>query len=292
MKLRMNKRDINQMRFSGILLLLVILIAGCQEQNNKDKKPIAKIRNEYLYLSDLNGVIPEDKSEEDSAIIAKNYIDKWIKKQLLLKKAERNLSEERKDIAKQIEDYRASLLIYRYQQQLIDQKLDTVVTNEEIEKYYNENSSNFVLDKNLAKILYIKLSADSPNIEDVKRWYRSSDEEDLNKLRDYCYQYADKFDDFDNQWIDFNNFIKNLPLEIDQPERFFKNNKYIPIQDDNVLHLIRIEDYKLKGTQAPRNYVRDKIKNIILNKRKHELLKGLENDIYNQALNHNEFVIY
>ncbi|MGM0530703.1 MAG: hypothetical protein ACQER7_05070 [Bacteroidota bacterium] len=282
----------NQMKFPGILFILVFIIAGCQEQNNNDKKPIAKIHDKHLYPSDLKGVIPEDKSEEDSSLIAKNYIDKWIKKQLLLEKAEKNLPEEQKDISKEIQEYRASLLIYRYQQELIDQKLDTVISNEEIENYYDENSSNFVLDKNLAKILYIKLPVNSPNIENVRRWYRSDEEEDLDKLIDYCYQYADKFDDFDNQWIDFGSFIKNLPLEVSQPQRFFRNNKYIEERDGDILHFIRINDYTVRGSQAPMNYVRDKIENIIINKRKHQLLKRLENDIYNQALNHNEFVIY
>lgn len=292
MKSETNKRGMNQMKFTGMLFLLVFVVAGCQEQNDKDKKPIARIHDKYLYLSELKNVIPENKSEEDSALIAKNYIDKWIKKQLLLKNAERNLPKEQKDITKQIEEYRASLLIYRYQQELIDQKLDTVIPNEEIKNYYNDNASNFVLDKNLAKILYIKLPLNSPNIENVRRWYRSNDEEDLEELEDYCYQYADKFDDFDNQWIDFDSFLKNLPLEISQPQRFFRNNRYIEEREGNALHFIRINDYTLRGNQAPMDYVRDKIKNIIINKRKHQLLKSLENDIYNQALNHNEFVIY
>lgn len=292
MKSETNKRGMNQMKFTGMLFLLVLIVAGCQEQNDKDKKPIARIHDKYLYLSELKNVIPENKSEEDSALIAKNYIDKWIKKQLLLKNAERNLPKEQKDITKQIEEYRASLLIYRYQQELIDQKLDTVISNEEIKNYYNDNASNFVLDKNLAKILYIKLPLNSPNIENVRRWYRSNDEEDLEELEDYCYQYADKFDDFDNQWIDFDSFLKNLPLEMSQPQRFFRNNRYIEEREGNALHFIRINDYTLRGNQAPMDYVRDKIENIIVNKRKHQLLKSLENDIYNQALNRNEFVIY
>lgn len=274
--------------FTGIIFIL----AACQQSQETQRKPIAKIHNNYLYLSDLRKVIPNSKSKEDSAIIAKNYINKWIKKQLLLEKAERNLPEKSRDITNQLEEYRASLLIYRYQQQLIDQKLDTVVTQQEIENYYKENASNFVLDKNLARILYIKLSVNSPNIENVRSWYRSNDESNLKKLTDYSYQYAEKFDDFDNQWIDFSSFIKNIPYEVNNAERFFRYRKYIEIKKNNFIHFIRINDYTLKGTTAPVNYVRDKIKSIIINKRKHQLLKTMENDIYNDALNRNEFVIY
>jgi len=281
------------MRYALLGLMLTILFtAGCQNNQKTEKKPIAKIHDQYLYLSDLKSVVPDNKPKQDSTMIAKNYIQDWVKRQLLLNKAEENLDPQSKDIRKQIENYRASLLIYRYQQQLIDQKLDTVVSQQEIASYYNENTSNFVLDKNLARVLYIKLAENSPNMERVRQWYKSDDEQDRTRLKDYCYQYAEKFDDFNNRWIDFNGLIKNIPYEMDRPERFFRNRRFLEVKDNSFYHFIRINDYKLKGSTAPLDYVEDRIKSIIINKRKHQLLEKLENDIYNEALNHNEFVIY
>ncbi|MBS3807867.1 MAG: hypothetical protein KGY60_10220 [Bacteroidales bacterium] len=274
------------------LMLAIIFTAGCQNNQKPEKKPIAKIHDQYLYLSDLKSVVPDNKPKQDSTMIAKNYIQDWIKRQLLLNKAEENLDPQSKDIRKQIENYRASLLIYRYQQQLIDQKLDTAVSQQEIASYYNENTSNFVLDKNLARVLYIKLAENSPNMGRVRQWYKSDDEQDRTRLKDYCYQYAEKFDNFNNRWIDFNGLIKNIPYEMDRPERFFRNRRFLEVKDNSFYHFIRINDYKLKGSTAPMDYVEDRIKSIIINKRKHQLLEKLENDIYNEALNHNEFVIY
>ena len=285
------------MRYLSLLAIsaLLIISTACQDQQKKAKKPIAKIHDQYLYLSDLQNVIPDDKSEEDSTLIAKNYINEWIKRQLLLNKAEENLDPETKDIQKQIENYRASLLIYRYQQQLIDQKLDTAVSEQEIKSYYEQNSSNFILDKNLAKVLYIKLAENSPNMEKVRDWYRSNDEEDQTRLKDYCYQYAEKFDDFNNEWIDFNTLIKNIPYSLKvSVGRFLKVRKFLEVKDNenSVYHFVRINDYQLKGNRAPLSYVEDRIRSIIINKRKHQLLEKLESDIYNEAMNHNEFVIY
>jgi len=274
------------------MIPVLLCVIGCQDNQQSEKKTIAKIHDQYLYLSDLNNVVPNNKSREDSTMIAKNYIQEWIKRQLLLKKAEENLDPKSKDIRKQIENYRASLLIYRYQQQLIDQKLDTTVSQKEVASYYNENSSNFVLDKNLARVLYIKLAEKSPNMDKVRQWYKSDDEADRNQLKDYCYQYAEKFDNFNNQWIDFNALIQNIPYEISQPARFFRSRRFLEVKDNSYYHFIRINDYKLKGSTAPMDYVEDRIKSIIINKRKHQLLEKLENDIYNEALNRNKFVIY
>jgi hypothetical protein len=280
------------MRYLLLAGFFFILFTGCQENRNEDRKPIAKIHDKYLFLSDIREVIPANKSEEDSLLIASNYINNWIKKQLLLRKAEQNLPRESKDIQKQIDEYRASLLIYKYQQQLIDQKLDTVIDQVEVENYYNQNQSNFMLDKNLVKVLFIKLPANSPNIDNVKKWYRSDDEEDISRLQDYCYQYAEKFDDFEGNWIVFDNLLKNIGYEIQNVEQFLKYNAYIEKKDSVNQYFIKINDYKLVGSHAPMTYVQDKIETLILNKRKHQLLEKLENDIYNEALNHNEFVIY
>lgn len=274
------------------LLLIFVGLQACNKQQNQQKKPIARIHDKNLYLSDIAEIIPDNKSEEDSILIAKNYIQNWIKKQLLLKKAESNLPEESKNIQKQIDEYKTSLLIYRYQQQYIDQKLDTTVTEKEIDTYYENNTSNFTLDQNLVKVLYIELPINSPNLSSVKRWYKSDNEESIMKLEDYCYQYAEKFDDFDNEWIIFDNLIRNIPSNIDNSQRFLRYNTHLEVQDSLYHYLIKINDYKLKGTPAPVSYVRGKIKSVILNKRKHQLIEKLENDIYNEALNRNEFIIY
>jgi len=275
----------------GVLILFPLLF-GCQEKRDQNKKPIAKIHDKYLYLSDISQVIPDNKSREDSIMIAKNYVKNWIKKQLLLTKAESNLPKDRGDIERQIEEYRASLLIYKYQQQYIDQKLDTAIQQKDIEDYYNQNKSNFILDEHLVKVLFIKLPNNSPNIENVKKWYKSGEEEDISRLEDYCYQYAEKFDDFNNNWVIFKNLMNKITYQIDNPSTFLQYNKNIEKQDSLYKYFIRINDYKLKGSSAPMPYVKDKIETLLLNKRKHQLLESLENDIYNEALNRNEFIIY
>src|SRR6056297_1524620 len=245
-----------------LLLFISVLILSCNQNNDTNKQPIAKIHDNYLYLSDIREIIPNNKTEEDSLLIAKNYINNWIKKQLLLKKAELNLPEGMKNVEKEIEDYRSSLLIYRYQQQLIDQKLDTVVDESEMRNYYEENKSNFILDQVLVKATYIKLPINSPNIDNVKKWYKSDDEEHFSRLEDYCYQYAEIFDNFNGDWVPLNRINNIIPK--------------------------KIKNYRLKGTEAPFNFVEDKMNSLILNKRKHQLLEKLEKDIYNEALNHKE----
>ena len=276
-----------------ILIFVLFLIAGCNSSDNEiGKIPLAKVHDTYLYDVDIKGLFTSNISKEDSVIIAKNFIAEWVKKQLLLKKAELNLIEENSDIEKQVEDYRSSLLIFKYKQELINQKLDTVVTEQEIEAYYNEYSANFVLNHNIVKAVFLKISKEAPEIDKVKRWYKSNDPENLSRLEDYCYQYATKFDDFKNEWIPFNNLLIEIPTNIEDQERYLRYYKNIETEDNLFHYFVRINEYSLKSTVQPLEYAQQKIKSIILNKRKFTFIEELENSVYNDALNHNEFIIY
>ena len=134
-----------------ILLIAVLLfLASCSDYKRKsDEQPVARVFDRYLYTDAIKDIMPANISSSDSVIIARDFIEKWIKKQLLLNKAELNLTEEEKNVDKQIDNYKTSLLIYKYEQSLIKQKLDTFVSFNEIKEYYNENSSNFLLNDNL-----------------------------------------------------------------------------------------------------------------------------------------------
>ena len=90
---------------------------------------MARVFDKYLYKADVAGVIPNGSSKQDSITLAKNYIQNWIKQQVILHKAETNLDEEKKDVEKKLEEYRNSLITYIYEKELIRQKLDTVVSD-------------------------------------------------------------------------------------------------------------------------------------------------------------------
>jgi len=274
-------------------ILILLLISGCKRFDKRpDQQALARIGDKYLYVSDIQDIFPNNLSENDSSLILNNFIDKWIKKQLLLQKAELNLTSEQKDVSKQLDEYRSSLLIFKYEQSLIKQKLDTIIHFDEIEQYYNENSSNFLLDNTIVKALFIKIPADAPNLERLRQLYRSENEEHIQQLESYCYQYANKYDYFNDQWIPFSRIQMELPQEITNIERFLRYNKYIEQQDSIFRYYVYIKDFRAESEEAPLEYIENKIKTIILNKRKVQFINEMENDIFNDAMRKGEFTIY
>ena len=276
--------------------MLIILIAGitlgCTHKEKIDEKPVVKVFDKYLYPSNLKDIIPGNISPSDSSILVNDYIDKWIRKQLLLRRAELNLTDEEKNVDKQLENYRTSLLIFKYEQSLIKQQLDTIINLEEIEKYYSDNPANFLLNKNIVKAIFLMIPRDAPDLRNLRRWYRNDTDDNLRKLEAYAFQYAEMYDYFNDDWIDFSEIEKNLPVRIDNPQNLLKYRKYYEVRDSDYYYFLNIKDFRLLGSVAPLSYVIQDIRTIIMNKRKIQLIKRLESNIYNDALNRGYFTIY
>ena len=279
--------------FSCIIILVIFLSSCPRIEPNKQENPLARVEDMYFYPSDLPNIFYGDISAEDSAKITKTYIQKWIKNKLLLQKAELNISDEKqRQVLKRLADTRASLMIYEYQQQMINQKLDTVISQREINEFYNLHLNNFILDKDIIKTLFVQLPVNSPNISNVRQWYRSNNSEDLTKLESYCYQYATKYDYFNENWIPFNLLLNLIPVSVNNHQSYLKYNQYIETSDSLYLYFANIRDYRIKGSNAPVEYINDNIKSIILNNRKIKFLKEIENNIYYDELSRNKFEIY
>ncbi|MFA9370618.1 MAG: hypothetical protein ACERIH_02825 [Labilibaculum antarcticum] len=276
----------------SLLLLLVVFFYSCNQNKAKDDKPVAKVNDKILYLSTVRDFIQDGTKKEDSLLIAENYTRQWIKKQLIISKAELNLTEEDKDVSRMVEDYRSSLIIHKYQQQLIEQKIDTLISQFEIENYYKDYSANFILNRNIIKALYIKVPIPVPNLKKLQKLYKSEKEDDWDELEDYCFQNATKFDNFSDHWIYAQELLNKLPGNISNEDRFLRHTKHYETSDSTHHYFIKIDEVELKNNLAPLPFVREDIKKILLNKRKIQFIKNLEENIYRDAESKNKFKIY
>ncbi len=277
-----------------IILAIIFSVVSCGKNKNASKRiAIASAGNAVLYQDEIPALILNGTSGTDSIAMVQNYINKWAKKELVLQKAEDNLSPELKEeIDKQLEETRANLVIYQYQRQMMLERMDTVVSDSELEKYYNENQKSFSLSTSIVKALFIKLPVETPNINLIKQLARSNIQTSLQQLETICYQFADKFDDFSEEWVPLDRISVELPEDIENEENFLRRTTFYESTDSSSLYLISIRDYRLRSTTAPFEYVKNDIKRIIWNNRRFEFIQALENGIYNDALKENKFRLF
>ena len=276
------------------ILIIMILLTDCNNKSDQVKRvAIAKVGDVILYYDEIPKLLQPGISPEDSAAIIQNYINKWAKRELLFLKAEQNLSPEFKnEIEKQLQETRANLVIYQYQRQMMLEKMDTTITEDELESYYATNEKNFLLNSNVVKALFIKVPVETPGLDKIRLWARSNDQKDLQLLESYCYQFAEKFDDFNEDWVTLDRLSVELPQDIMNQDNFLRRNTWFETNDSSSVYMISIRDYRQRYSLAPFDYVKNDIKSIILNNRRFEFLQSLENRIYNEAVKENTFKIY
>lgn len=267
---------------------------ACNKKSTTDetRKVIARANLAYLYEDDIDDLVPIGLELKDSIELVKKYVDNWVRESLLIQQAENNLTDEKKNVDAQLKDYRNSLIKYAYEKELVNQKLDTVISNKEIEEYYNNNQVNFELKDNIIQVVYVKVNKKAPKLDLLKAWYASNTPEDKEKLAGYCHQFAENFYLDDSTWLYFDDLLKEIPLQAYNKELFLQNNRLVEVSDSVYNYFLNIKGFKIKNSISPLSLEKENIRNIILNKRKLQLITKMKQDIYADAFNNHKIEIY
>jgi hypothetical protein len=283
------------MKRIAIALLLFIFLNSCnyfkmQEEEVEITSDVVAIVNEKkLYKNDLSSILPEDISKEDSTILVRSFINNWALKQILLQKAESNYSlEEVNEIETLVKDYRESLLINNYKEILIKQQLDTVIKEDEIVDFYDKSKENFRLNEELVQVKYLHFDQKVINKKELVKLFESEKIEDLEKLEKQ--QLSFKYFQFnDSVWTQLDKVLLKLPFS---KENMLKKTKLLQKQDSLGLYLVAIKDVLLRNDTAPLSYIKPTIKQMILHRRKIELIRDIEKILVRDATKNNDFKVY
>lgn len=272
----------------------IFFLFSCDYFTVKDKEIssseiIAIVNTEKLFRKDLKEILPNNISKQDSLILVKSYINDWAIKKLLLAKAENNnTSEAIENIDKLVKDYRESLLINNFKQELVKQKLDTVISDEEVEAYYNLNNENFKLNEVLVKSKILHFDNNINDKDEIIKLFKSDDIEDTEKLEKQQLSFK-IYQMNDSVWTQLDKILLKLPFS---RENLLKKTKFIQKQDSLGLYLVAIKDVLKRNEIAPLSYIKPTIKQMILHKRKIELIREIEKIIVKDATENNNFKIY
>ncbi len=276
---------------SYIIFLFIFLHLGCKDgfafrQNTKDPV-IVKVGNKNLFKSQLDGLIHDMTSPTDSAAIVDGFIENWIKENLMVVEAEKNIAADI-NLNKLIEDYRSSLLVYNYEKNLIETQLDTIVEQSEKLNYYSGNQNQFSLSHPILKCMVARIPSKTKNISSLKKLLESKD---INEATYFIKEKA-SFHFMDTaKWITVDD-LKSLVPEKMLKEATISKNKVFQQKDGESEYFVKILKYYGENEIPPFDYIEDKINKIILGERKINLLKNKRQDLYQKGKNNNEFEIF
>ena len=280
-------------RIIPALIVLALLAVSCQWAERVLKGDVvARVGQDVLYRSDLEMILPKNVKPEDSLALAEAYIQQWALRCLLLEQADSQLSDSEKDLSRELEEYRRSVLVYRYEQLYVEQRLDTAVTREEKELYFREHASLFQLDGPVVKGRLVKINRNSPNLSRIRSLYKTLKAEELETLEELCYSSAITYSNFNNTWVD----LFRVAAEMGQGERScdeaLARRNWFEVEEMGYVYLLFVYDRVEKGAVAPFEYCEDRIEEIIIGRRRDQLLVELERDLLQEATGNEKLKIY
>lgn len=292
----MQQHKVSYHLFVIVSALLLISLASCQyikRQFSNDEDVVARVYDKYLYKSDLESLVPDGTPLRDSLELVRTFINNWIANQLLIKQAEENLSSEQKDFSKQLDDYRNSLLLYAYKSALVNQKLDTIITDKQISDYYDSNQANFQLRENIVKVIAIKIQADSTAALRTARTLLKPDSvSSVDRIERFCLNRSVDYLLSYDRWSTLSTLMTKFPIQNYNEEAYLRNNRLVELNDKPFVYLVRFYGYMLKDGVSPLSFERDAIRAILLNERKASLLKEMQKSLIDKAQKNNDFEVY
>lgn len=285
------KRIVHILTIIGIVLPAV---SSCRAISNflRDDEVVAQVGVERLYRSDLDEVVPKGISAEDSTRLAMQYISSWASDLIYVNIAEEQLSKTEKDVSRELEEYRKSLLKYRYEQLYVNERLDTTVSEDMIEEYYGAHQDKFVLSRPLVRARYLCIHTDSPGLDPIRKKMGSSKVEDVVEADSLAFSTAMEFTTWNDEWIDVTVLAGKFDMSYDMLLASMRD-RWVRADDTlGVTDLAYVAEVMRAGEVAPMDYVAPAIRDIIVSSRKQNLITTLERDLLKDARENGQFVIF
>jgi len=283
----------NTFKIFGLIFFLSFFACGPRTINSDDVV-LARVGDEYMYYSKIQEHIGPGTSPNDSLQIVQSFVNSWVHNEILRQHASNNLPDSLKNFDSQMEEYRNSLLLFQFKKLYIHQKLDTVITNEQIENYYQEHLADFELKESIVRFSFIQMDEKSPELEMARDIFKNIEGDSTRRLEieNFCIEYGVDYFTDDEKWIRFNDLLTKIPITTYNKSVFLKNNRFIEFQDKPYVFFLNIKGFKVADEMSPLEFERTKIKKIILNKRKVILIDNMESALFERAFQKKNFEIY
>ncbi|MCH2022317.1 MAG: hypothetical protein MK207_07510 [Saprospiraceae bacterium] len=279
------------MKKLAFFLIISLFTMACWfiPEDKSGEKPLAKVANQFLYPSDVAG-IGGGLSTEDSLYQLALHINKWVKDELMLSVAEDNV-ETTDRIERMVRDYKATLIMNKYEEALINQRLDTEVTGQQLADYYGENKEQYQSGISWVRCHFVKVKRETPEIRQLKKWFKSDDGVDFERVKLFCAQNKTVHILNEDLWIEYDKLLKELPPNMIS-SRHRQRQAVLDRMDDTYQYLLLIFEYRDKEQATPLPQVKEEIRRILMHQRRNQILQDIRKEVYEKAKTEGVFEIY
>lgn len=280
----------NNIRILTTQLFLVSAILVCVSCNSKKETILAKVYDDHLYLSDVSGIFRKDMSTEDSIKMLDLFVDDWVRNKLFENEARKRIPDHDL-IEKQVRDYRSSLINYAYENLIIKERLDSLVDEELLYNFYNENKASFKLENAIMRCSFAKIPKTAISKEEFKKLWDADDQHEKDDLKLFCTKNAKLYMLDDSLWNNANEILLQFPPRSIEGKEI-PGDKNFSAEDDGYFYFLKIRKYLSRGETAPFSQARAKINDVFLLQRKKEVIEKAKDMILEKESRRHNFSIY
>lgn len=276
---------------STAALLFAILFSGCTLEKREVPGAIVSVGNRYLTREMLDQVIPDGLSPRDSSAFADAYVRHWAEDELVYDVAQKNIPDVER-IENLVDRYRRELFVHEYQKQILSEKLDAEISDDAVKNYYRTHLDKFVLKTPIVKGLFLKVAETTPELKNLKKWYRGKDHASVENIEKYTLHNIINYDYFYDRWVSFDEVMSAIPYTVTDANRFLQTHTFLEINDEGYWYLLNISDYLPAGAHMPLDFARTQIEEILLNQKRMDFLHQMNKELYQEALENRKIKYY
>ena len=274
-----------------VILPLMIFFTACTLDKKEVPRAIVSVGDRYLTREMLDQIIPDGLSARDSSAFADAYVRHWAEDELVYDVAQKNIPDVER-IERLVDKYRRELFVHEYQKQILSEKFDTEVSDDAVKNYYRTHLDKFVLRTPIIKGLFLKVADTSPELKNLKKWYRGKDHASVENIEKYTLHNIINYDYFYDRWISFEEVMSVIPYTVTDANRFLQTHTYLEVNDEGYWYLLNISDYLPAGAHMPIDFARTQIEEVLLNQKRMDFLHQMNKELYQQALENRKIKYY
>lgn len=276
---------------STAVLLFAVLFSGCTLEKREVPGAIVSVGNRYLTREMLDQVIPDGLSPRDSSAFADAYVRHWAEDELVYDVAQKNIPDVER-IENLVDRYRRELFVHEYQKQILSEKLDAEISDDAVKNYYRTHLDKFVLKTPIVKGLFLKVAETTPELKNLKKWYRGKDHASVENIEKYTLHNIINYDYFYDRWVSFDEVMSAIPYTVTDANRFLQTHTFLEINNEGYWYLLNISDYLPAGAHMPLDFARTQIEEILLNQKRMDFLHQMNKELYQEALENRKIKYY
>ncbi|MGM0477758.1 MAG: hypothetical protein ACQERC_00925 [Bacteroidota bacterium] len=256
------------LKYAGKVVLtgsLLVFLSSCSSQQQDDV--VCQVQDHALTESMLEELVNYYADEYSPDHLRERVIERWaFQKQIELAMEDQRPQQKRWNELRS-RDELTDLHRFDLENNYIAQQLDSSVSDQEIQTYYDNHRDQYKSESYIVRALYIRIPDSVALQVPFEDHFLLKNDKDEQLIQKYAKLYAENFYFERDKWIYFDDLTKEIPMSNNKKQNLILQKGASIFHVDDWTYFINVIDYRSKSVSSPMQIEKNNIKKRILKRR-------------------------